>query len=115
MHLDVAFNAGFLLIMTVGEPGTQGAAVTGTHGIGVKTPNAAAVAAATVGLAIDMHMPNVGMFFMGTKSMIVAAGRLPAVVIFSGVMISALGAMPNVHIIIALLATSGAGIFNPVG
>jgi hypothetical protein len=36
------------------------------HGIGVKTPNAAEVAAATAGFAIDMHTPN-GMIF--TKGM----------------------------------------------
>ena len=46
-------------------PGAQGA-VTGTQGIGVSVPIAAAVADATVGLAVDMHMPNVGMFVSGT-------------------------------------------------
>jgi hypothetical protein len=53
MHFDVLFKAGMLATSTVGEPGAQGAAVTGTQGIGVKAPKAAAVAAATVGLAID--------------------------------------------------------------
>lgn len=52
--------------MTVGAPGTQGAGVAGTQGIGVSTPIAAAVAAATVGLDGDWHMPNGGMFIMGT-------------------------------------------------
>src|SRR5579862_9800699 len=37
----------------------------GIHGMGVKTPSAAAVAAATVGLAGDMHMPNGMMLTMG--------------------------------------------------
>lgn len=45
-------------MVTVGEPGIQGAVVTGIQGIGVKTPNAAAVAEATVGFARDVHMPK---------------------------------------------------------
>jgi hypothetical protein len=43
---------------TVGEPGTHGAVVAGMHGMGVKTPRAAAVAEATVGLARDVHIAN---------------------------------------------------------
>ena len=39
---------------------TQGAAQTGVHGMGVNAPRAAAVAAATAGLAILEHMPKVG-------------------------------------------------------
>jgi hypothetical protein len=35
------------------------------HGIGVSTPMAAAVAAATAGFAGDMHMPNGMMLTMG--------------------------------------------------
>src|SRR5437870_4664119 len=58
MHLEVLFNAGIGPIITVGEPGAQGAGVTGTQGIGVSTPRAAAVAAATIGLASDWHIPN---------------------------------------------------------
>ncbi len=53
MHLEELFSAGILPISTVGDPGTHGAAVTGMQGIGVKTPNAAAVADATIGFAID--------------------------------------------------------------
>jgi len=48
---------------TVGAPGIQGAGVFGMHGIGVSTPNAAAVAAATIGFAMDIHMPK-GMIFV---------------------------------------------------
>jgi hypothetical protein len=66
MHLEVLFKAGIFPISTVGEPGAQGAAVFGMHGIGVKTPNAAAVAEATVGLAMDEHIPKVGIFVIGT-------------------------------------------------
>jgi hypothetical protein len=49
----VLFSAGIPPISTVGEPGAQGVVVAGMHGIGVSTPSAAAVAAATVGLAGD--------------------------------------------------------------
>jgi len=42
--------------ITVGAPGTHGATVAGMHGIGVSTPIAAAVAAATIGFAGDMHI-----------------------------------------------------------
>ena len=47
-------------------PGIHGAGVTGMHGIGVRTPNAAAVAAATAGFVGVMHIPNGGMFTIGT-------------------------------------------------
>ena len=50
---------------TVGEPGTQGAGITGKQGMGVKTPRAAAVALATVRLAKEVHMPKVGIFITG--------------------------------------------------
>jgi hypothetical protein len=45
--------------------------ITGTHGIGVSTPIAAEVAEATVGLAIERHIPKVGML-AGVKSIVVA-------------------------------------------
>ena len=104
MHFDVLFRAGMPPIITVAEPGAHGA-VTGTHGIGVNTPSAAAVAEATVGLAIDMHMPKVGMFVIGMLSMIVAAGA-PAIVLLVGITISAEGATPNVQVIAAPAVTS---------
>jgi hypothetical protein len=53
-------------IIAVGAPGTQGAGVFGMHGIGVSTPRAAAVAAATVGLAGELHMPKGMIFSIGT-------------------------------------------------
>jgi len=104
MHVEVLFKAGMPPIITVAEPGTQGA-VTGMQGIGVSTPRAAAVAAATVGLAMDMHMPNGGMLTMGAQSMMVAAGA-PAMVLFVGKTLSVDGAMPKVHIIMAPVVTS---------
>lgn len=53
ISLLLLLRAGMFATRTVGEPGAHGAAVTGTQGIGVRTPIAAAVAEATVGLAID--------------------------------------------------------------
>jgi hypothetical protein len=104
MHLHDAVRAGKLLMVTVGEPGVHGV-VTGMQGWGVKTPKAAAVAAATCGLLGDMHIPNVGMLDMGAKSIIVAAG-VPQVVVGAEVALSTAGAAPIVHIICAPVTTS---------
>jgi len=104
MQVEVLLSAGMPPIRQVGEPGVQGA-VTGIQGMGVRTPSAAAVAAATVGLAIDMHMPNGGMFTIGAQSMIVAAG-VPAMVLLTGRTLRAEGATPKEHIIMAPAVTS---------
>ena len=66
IHVEVLFNAGILAMRTVGDPGVHGATTTGMHGMGVKTPNAAAVAAATAGFAGLIHAPKGMMFTMGT-------------------------------------------------
>ena len=58
ISLEVLFKAGTPPMRRVGEPGAQGEAVTGIQGIGVKTPKAADVAEATVGLAIELHIPK---------------------------------------------------------
>ena len=97
INLQLLFKAGFLAIMTVGEPGAQGAGVTGTQGMGVSTPRAAVVALATVGLDNEVHIPKGMIFFIGTLSMMVAAGRLLTLTIFSGVTTSVEGATPNEH------------------
>jgi hypothetical protein len=87
-----------LLTRTVGEPGTHGAGVTGTQGIGVNTPRAAAVAAATVGFASEVHIPNGGMLAIGILSIILAAGGPPAVTGGPfGIAINELGAAPKLH------------------
>src|SRR5579859_5602050 len=103
LHISVQelLSAGMLPIKTSGVPGTQGAVVTGTHGIGVSTPNAAAVAEATVGLAMLEHIPNGGMFTIGLLSMIFAFGGPPEVARFSGKTTRLLGATPKLHTIIA--------------
>jgi hypothetical protein len=65
MHIRVETlsKAGALPSITLDAPGTHGEGVTGMHGMGVSTPNAAAVADATSGLDGDMHIPN-GMIFV---------------------------------------------------
>lgn len=65
MALQLLFSVGMPPVRIVGDPGTQGATVMGMQGIGVNAPNAAAVAAATIGLAMLEHIPNVGMFPIG--------------------------------------------------
>src|SRR5947208_3034413 len=79
LHIDGDVSAGMFAISVFAAPGFHGPAGTGTQGIGVSTPNAAAVAAATVGFARLVHMPNGGMFIAGTMSLIVAAG-LPSMI-----------------------------------
>ena len=65
MHCELGVSAGWFATNVVGAPGIHGAAVTGMHGIGVSTPSAAEVAAATVGFAREVHMPNGGMLTIG--------------------------------------------------
>src|SRR4051794_30966045 len=104
MHLEVLSSAGMPPSNTVAAPGAHGA-VTGTHGIGVNTPRAAAVAEATVGLAIDMHIPKVGMFVMGMLSAIFAAGA-PHMTLLVGSTTRAEGAAPKEQVITAPAVTS---------
>jgi hypothetical protein len=82
---------------TVGAPGTQGAGVTGTQGIGVSAPKAAAVAAATVGFAMDIHTPKGGTFIMGFPSMMFPAG-FPVMTRLIGRTFSVAGAAPKLHL-----------------
>lgn len=95
MHFEVLLSAGMFPTFTVGEPGAHGATVFGMHGIGVNTPRAAAVADATAGLAIDMHMPNGAMFTMGLLSMTFALGGPAQLVLLTGRTVNVPGAIPN--------------------
>jgi hypothetical protein len=99
MHIKVQVlsSEGLWPSVTVTAPGVHGAVVTGMHGIGVSTPNAADVADATAGLARLMHMPNGMMLIIGLKSMIVAAGWLLVFTRSSGSTVSVDGAMPKLH------------------
>jgi hypothetical protein len=93
-------------------PGDHGA-VTGTHGIGVKTPNAAAVAEATVGLVSVVHIPNGGMLTIGALSAMFAPGTPSIMTRETGRTLSVLGAIPKEHINMAPVATLG-GIAPPI-
>lgn len=99
IRVDVLFRAGALHSNTVGAPTIHGAAVAGMQGMGVGTPKAAEVAAATVGLDGDWHMPNGRMFNIGTLSNMFAAIILLVITVL-GVGMSVLGATPKVHFII---------------
>jgi hypothetical protein len=55
-----------LFILVNRLPGIQGATRTGTQGIGVRTPSAAVVAAATVGFERDVHIMKPVIFLKGT-------------------------------------------------
>lgn len=65
MRVWVLSRIGILPSTMVGTPATHGAGVAGTQGIGVSTPAAAVVAAATVGLVGAEHIPNGMMFTIG--------------------------------------------------
>lgn len=106
MHCDELFSAGAGPDITVGDPGTQGAAVIGVHGIGTSTPSAAAVADATAGFARLMHMPNGTMLTNGLLSKMFAIGMLDTMILFTGSTFSVLGAAPNEHIVTAPVLTA---------
>jgi hypothetical protein len=101
MQVEVLVRAGMPPTVTMGDPGAHGATVFGTHGMGVSTPEADAVADATEGFARDEHMPNVGMFTMGMKSLMVAAGMFAHMMPVDGSTVSVPGAVPKGHIRLA--------------
>jgi hypothetical protein len=105
MSVDVSSRVGISASKTVGAPGTQGATVAGMQGMGVRTPIAAAVAAATIGFAGDIHIPNGMMFSSGMLSMMLASGISSVSTMFVGNTTSELGAMPIVHIKVAPMQT----------
>src|SRR3954464_488652 len=115
ISLDGLSSAGLPSRRTVMAPTTHGPGMTGTQACGVRTPIAAAVAAATAGLAGLLHIPNGMMFFMGMLSMMFAAGWLLDCTMCSGVTIKVLGAMPIEHFNIAPLQTcSGIEFTSPL-
>ena len=73
---------------------------------------AAAVAAATIGFAGDMHMPKGMIFTMGMLSMMFASGTSSVITILVGRTTSELGAIPMVHIMVAPMQTC-IGIRDP--
>jgi hypothetical protein len=102
VHIQVLvlFRAGFLPAITVGEPGTQGAGITGTQGTGEPC------AAITAGFVGAEHIPNGGMLTIGFLSMMVAAGILDPLTMAVGSTIMVDGATPKLHLNIAPLTTN---------
>jgi hypothetical protein len=108
LQMEVLVKAGKTPIFVLNAPGFQGPRGTGTQGIGVNTPNAAVVAAATAGFAKEVHMAKGGMLTMGAKSIIVAAGStLASTGTPLGMTIRLLGAVPKgIHCIVAPIQTN---------
>ena len=75
LHVELLVSKGFATWSTWEAPGLQGPEITGTHGCGVSTPCAAAVAEATCGLAAELQSPKGGTFTTGIKSATVALAR----------------------------------------
>ena len=74
----------------------HGEVITGMQGIGVRTPIAAAVAVATIGFVIVLHIPKGLIFSKGAKSHIVAKGK-PAIKEVLGRTERTDGAFPKEH------------------
>src|SRR5580700_5570782 len=107
MHIncDVSSSVGISPSNTVGAPGTHGATVMGMQGIGVRTTMAAAVAAATMGSAGDMHMPTGMIFTLGMVFRILAFGISLVETMFVGRTTSLLGSILMQHIMVAPMQT----------
>jgi hypothetical protein len=89
-------RAAILPINTVGAPATQGATVAGIQGMGVRTPNAAAVADVTVGFVMLLHKPNGKILTNGILSIILAAG-ISTITGLTCNTTNVEGAVPKVH------------------
>jgi hypothetical protein len=104
INLEESLRVGILPSSCVGDPGTHGAMVMGMHGMGVNTPSAAAVAAITIGFAMDWHMPKGMMFNIGLLSMMLASGTL-VITKLVGKTIRVPGATPKLHLSMAPMQT----------
>jgi len=84
-------------------PGVHGDTTTGTQGAG------APMAAETAGLLGVPHIPNVGMFAIGTKSWIVPAGVSAVTGVPFGIVVSGTGTGGTAieHVTMAPVLTSG--------
>lgn len=96
VHISIAdlSRAGTPCTRTVVAPEIQGAVVTGTQGMGVSTPFAAAVAAATVGFASEVHMAKGVIFAMGAISEMFPINILETMTFRVGRTTKGVGAVP---------------------
>ena len=96
ISIDLSLRAGYPPINILGFPGIHGPTVTGIQGMGVSIPRAAAVADATEGLAIQLHIPNGRTFKRDILSIIFANGILETTP-FTGNTVKSDGTVPNEH------------------
>lgn len=82
---------------TLGTGFSHGPAGTGTQGMGVSTPRAAAVAEATVGLLRLLHIPKGGMLTAGAVSVMTPAGRPLITTLGMGRALNDAGTEPKGH------------------
>lgn len=104
-RIDVLVKAGAPPRSVVGAPTIQGPAGAGMQGMGVKLPNAAAVAAATTGLDKLRHITNPGTLRPGMLSKIFPQAPAPLVVRWVGKKFNVQGAVPKEHLQIAPVTT----------
>jgi hypothetical protein len=96
LQVERLVKAGKTPILALIAPGFQGPKGTGIQGMGVNTPAAAEVAAATAGLAREVHIPKGAILVTGIKSMMVAAKVAPAILGGPwGTTMRVLGAIPQ--------------------
>jgi hypothetical protein len=76
------------------------------QGCGVRTPKAAAVAAATVGFDTVVHMPQGVTEDMGATSVTVAAGLPDIITAACDVTFNVPGDVPNTHMYVAPVTTA---------
>jgi len=82
------------------------------QGCGVRTPIAAAVAAATVGLARLLHIPHGDMLTMGAASVMTSIGLPSASTVILFVDVRFPGVVPKLHMHIAPVVTTSAIKFS---
>ena len=76
------------------------------QGCGVRTPNAAAVAAATCGLARLLHIPHDEILTMGAASVMTSMGLPSAKTVILFVDVRFPGVVPKLHMHIAPVVTT---------
>lgn len=102
IHFEVLLSAGKLPTITVGDPGAQGAAMTGVQGAGVNSTGGGRLVA---GLATLLHIPKGGILAIGLLSIMVAIGLEETIAVVCELTMRVPGAVPKEHIIFALIHT----------